>query len=584
MFSKKSLAVSLCGVIFLSNFQLLAHAVYVENPIVSSSKQSAFTSSSSSEISNKTEVTPKLTLPKKLKFLSNLHTAKGKNKLLNNQNGVPVDDNWWLGDISGNNAINGQNLINATLGQALKCDPVSCVLPSIPKTKIAIIDSGVDISAVQSQIPNVNFDTNNQVRYYTSLDDATCTSSNAYKPILMLDINGNVINSTTDFYCLNYAAQYDDQGHGTAVAGTIAQMYNQTILAPNISILPIAIHGNALDSIIIADAIRYAVNNGATIINISAGTPYQDPILQDAIDYAISSGVQIVASSGNCGVFTVSNCDWNNDGIQTPNVAEEMDNAPLYPASYRGVISVGASNYSASIDTITKSAYSNSSDNLSLVAPVGDGIPVVCGIVIPSNMILNSLKPNNNISPDCGYEAGTSFAAPQMAGAMALISQYIQIVNKLYDFGIAPKNQFMQGYAMFNENNSSMYLATSTTRLLDERYQIGNGLLNLFGAVSQINDQTQIFLEAIKNNLTSSSSSSSAVTNLPSNPATGGLLVIPAKNQNIQSSSKSNSSQPESLPNTIFKFLGIGGEKETVEILAQVSVGKGSTIRTGGSN
>jgi serine protease len=86
---------------------------------------------------------------------------------------------------------------------------------------------------------------------------------------------------------------YDDAGHGTHVAGTIAQSTNNGYgvagVAYEASLMPLKVlaasgGGTVAD---IAEAIRYAADNGADVINMSLGGPGESKLMEEAIDYAL---------------------------------------------------------------------------------------------------------------------------------------------------------------------------------------------------------------------------------------------------------------------------------------------------------
>lgn len=174
----------------------------------------------------------------------------------------------------------------------------------------------------------------------------------------------------------------DDNGHGTAVAGLIAaNTNNQQGIAGmcwGCRILPVKVlnaRGGGHDASV-SRGVRWAVDNGAQIINMSLGGSRESQTLREAIEYAFQQGVLIVASSGN----------------------ERHDGNPInYPAAYPEVIAVGATSMS---DTIA--GFSNTGDYLLLAAP---------GV----NLWTTTM--------DGAYGApnGTSFASSYVAGTAALV-------------------------------------------------------------------------------------------------------------------------------------------------------------------
>jgi len=152
-----------------------------------------------------------------------------------------------------------------------------------------------------------------------------------------------------------------------------------------------------------ASAIVYAVDHGARIINLSLGGPSTSNTEKKAIDYAASHGTLIVAAAGN--------------EFQDGNPAE-YPAALLQPLGSRGVggrgLAVGASTMSGS-----RAIFSNTGSYLSLVAPGDNVFSAVSSLSTPSRFPRVPLP--GSLSGLYGYASGTSFAAPEVAGAAALV-------------------------------------------------------------------------------------------------------------------------------------------------------------------
>lgn len=183
----------------------------------------------------------------------------------------------------------------------------------------------------------------------------------------------------------------DDHGHGTHVTGTIAQSTNNREgvagVAFEATIMPLKVlnkqgFGNLGD---IADAIRYASDEGACVINMSLGGPVASRILKSACEYAEKKGVTIVCAAGNEGQQRVS-----------------------YPAAYPSCMAVAAVG-----PTGTLAPYSSYGKELSLTAPGGDMSEGQQGGVLQNTVI--------NGRDDYFFFQGTSMASPHVAGVAALV-------------------------------------------------------------------------------------------------------------------------------------------------------------------
>ena len=192
---------------------------------------------------------------------------------------------------------------------------------------------------------------------------------------------------------------YDGHGHGTHVAGTIAQAtdngYGVAGLAYDAEIMPIRVlndrgFGSVSD---IADAVRWASDNGADIINMSLGGPLPSLVLKRAVSYAHNNGTLVVAAAGNSG-----------------------KKSPSYPAAFKESFAVAATQY----DQHT-TFYSQWGDFVDIAAPGGntrvdqndDGRP---------DGILQETHPRNKPSKhEFALYMGTSMASPHVAAAAALV-------------------------------------------------------------------------------------------------------------------------------------------------------------------
>ena len=180
----------------------------------------------------------------------------------------------------------------------------------------------------------------------------------------------------------------DIDGHGTAVAAIAAAAGGVRGVSPTSSIIPIKIFDDtgASGAEEFVAGIQRAVAAKASVINVSAaGSPDVDAAtkrdLQDAVNAAVSLGIPVIAASGNEGSGTLD-----------------------LPAALAHVIAVGAIDQSGGHAT-----YSNTGSGLDLVAP---GSSIV------------TAAPPALCSSGYGVAEGTSFAAPIVAGAAALLLQH----------------------------------------------------------------------------------------------------------------------------------------------------------------
>ncbi|HSP55526.1 MAG TPA: S8 family serine peptidase, partial [Dehalococcoidia bacterium] len=211
----------------------------------------------------------------------------------------------------------------------------------------------------------------------------------------------------------------DDWGHGTHVAGTIAEATNNGLEAAGIAsdalIMPVKACGfqasgqYGCDPNDVGDAIDWATTHGADVINLSLGGPSGNIGLErPAIERALSAGIVVVAAAGNGGP----------DQVGDPQL--------YYPAALPGVIAVGATDSSGA-----RAGYSNYGSSpedptrmLDLVAPGGDARDF--SWVVQNTFIdfCSGKLPTDAIDytkfASCGVR-GTSQATPHVSAVAALI-------------------------------------------------------------------------------------------------------------------------------------------------------------------
>ena len=183
----------------------------------------------------------------------------------------------------------------------------------------------------------------------------------------------------------------DDHGHGTNVAGIMGATGNNGIGYAGIDwnckvmILKILDEDNWGLYTWWTDAIYYAVNNGARVLNMSVGGTGYSQIMLEAANYALANGVTIVVSAGN-----------------------QNSSAPSYPAAYESTIAVGSTD---SDDQRSEPFFWNTNS--------GSNFGEYLDVVAPGNFIYGL-----HHQVDANYTSfwgGTSQAAPVVSGIASLL-------------------------------------------------------------------------------------------------------------------------------------------------------------------
>jgi serine protease len=230
----------------------------------------------------------------------------------------------------------------------------------------------------------------------------------------------------------------DDHGHGTHVAGTIAQTTNNGVgtagLAYCATLMPIKVlskqgFGSTAN---VAEGIRYAADNGAQVINLSLGGPIKSRILEDAVKHALGKGVVIVAAAGNSG------------------------RRVGYPAAYPGVIAVSAT---------------DDKDNIAWFSSRGPEVVIGApGVGVTQQTVCNGGRDKCEIF---GTFNGTSMASPHVAGVAAMVES----------MGVT-------------DGSSLRDVLTSSARAKSDKKLFGAGILDGGAAVAKV-FWKHLFLRAV---------------------------------------------------------------------------------------
>lgn len=240
-----------------------------------------------------------------------------------------------------------------------------------PRVIIAVIDSGYESSHPDFDLEHIWTNVAEQNGEPGEDDDGN---------ELVDDIHG--------WDWVDFDSQPNDlYGHGTHVLGSIAAVTNNHIgitgLGRNVTVLPLRILNHRGSGFItdLVSAMMYALDAGATIINLSLTIGENNTALRDAVEFAVSQGANVVAASGN------------------------SSSTVLWPAAYPDAVAVAATDVSDE-----RASFSNFGEGVDIAAP---------GVSVLSTCYEYGV---NGSCHDVYWElSGTSMATPHVSALAGLL-------------------------------------------------------------------------------------------------------------------------------------------------------------------
>jgi subtilisin family serine protease len=268
-------------------------------------------------------------------------------------------------------------------------------------------------------------------------------------------VGDNYANSNEKIYGNNDITGPDAK-HGSHVAGIIGAVRSNNLgikgVADNVKIMAIRTvpDGDERDKDV-ANSIRYAVDNGAKIINMSFGKSYSwdKKIVDEAVKYAVSKDVLLVHAAGNDGKNTEKD-----DNVPNRLFA---DSTGVTMGTAEGWIEVGASSWKNDEDLVA--SFSNyGGKSVDVFAP---------GVKINSTLPDSKYKEND----------GTSMASPVVAGLAALIRSYYPHFTavQVKDIIMNSVTKVEQKVKVKEEGNSN--------KVLLSQISVSGGVVNAYNAI-----------------------------------------------------------------------------------------------------
>lgn len=236
--------------------------------------------------------------------------------------------------------------------------------------------AGHDFLVTSTETQTTDLDT----RIRTIVESSETAVLSGAATLAVLDTSALLLGEVDEEILTDLGELPEFYGHGTMVAGLVR------LVAPGASIMPLRVfddegYGHVFD---IVDAIYYAVDNGADVINMSFSMRDASAEVQAAVDYARQNGVSTIGAAGNQG-----------------------EQAVIYPAAFESTIGVASTDFADQLSEFT---------NYGLIT---------ADLSAPGNALVT-------LFPGGAYAAGwgTSFSAPLASGVVALIRPYHAGANR----------------------------------------------------------------------------------------------------------------------------------------------------------
>lgn len=318
---------------------------------------------------------------------------------------------------------------------------------------------------------------------------------------------------TWDVTYVNAQGQVDgDSGHGTHCAGTIAAVNNNNVGVAGIAggsgngdgcrIMSCQIFsgpgGGGVSAV--ARAVKYAADNGASVISCSFGYDAGTFLTDDAYGRYASAelaAIKYFEATKNNPVL--------NGGVAIFASGNDAQPYATYPGAYHDIISVSAFG-----PDYLPTYYTNYGPGCNIVAPGGEAelrpwthYKAMVLSTVPSELTESSADKRGK-GFDYGYMQGTSMACPHVAGVVALGLSYAKKLGKTYDrvkfqeMVLASANDFE---SQLNSTSATKNYATSRTlNLAQFRKQMGTGSIDAWLLCMKIEGIPSIIVKYGENN------------------------------------------------------------------------------------